>query len=540
MNHGNHTRRVFCIGLDGGTWSILQPLMAAGRMPHLTTLAQAGCSGVLHSTVPPITPAAWSTFMTGCNPGKHGIFDFQGYDRQTRSSFYVNATSLRVPTLWQVLSQHGKRVAVVDLPVTYPPPAVNGVVLSGLMTPGRESNFTHPASLCAELERHLGYEWPLLKEDDENWGIHKDIAGFLRLMRRYLDSRVQAMLYLFKKEKWDFSFLQLQCVDFLQHPLWKQLDASHPAYRPDLHEEVIRQFFMPLDESLGRLSAEARSVLGEDALIVILSDHGFQRHVKRAELNHWLYAHGFLAPAEIAKTSWARWVELVRKLDVWKLRGHLLTKTQRHELGRVVSARRIDEERSRFFAISAFWGYLYSGSHTTARDFAELEQDLLAWKDPENGQPVVRHVHRREQCYHGAACERMPDVVIEPMPGYTFASKTYFQEGRLVHTVAENDFHTGTHASEGVFIVCGAGVQRSGLCQGPEAGLQDLMPTLLHWMGLPVPQYCDGRVTSAWFKPDFTAKITYDGTAATAAEEVRFSAEEQSEIERRLQMLGYV
>ena len=540
MSRADNTRRVFGIGLDGGTWSILRPLIETGRMPHLAALAQAGCSGVLHSTIPPITPAAWSSFMTGCNPGKHGIFDFQGYDRQTSSSFYVNATSLRVPTLWHVLSQYGKRVAVLDLPVTYPPPAVNGVVVSGLMTPGRESTFTHPAGLLAELELHLGYEWPLLKEDDETWGSHKAVAEFLRLMRRYLDSRVQAMLYLLQKEEWDFSFLQLQCVDFLQHPYWKYLDVTHPAFHRDLHEQVVQQFFSPLDESLGRLAAKARSVLGEEALIVILSDHGFQRHLKRAELNHYLHAHGFLVPAEIRKTSWRRWVELVRKLDIWKLRGHLLTITQRHALGRAVQAGRIDEGHSRYFAVSAFWGYLYAGSHTTTRDFEELERALLAWKDPENGEPVVRQVYRREQCYHGAASERMPDLVVEPMPGYTFASKTYFRSGHLLHRVTDDDFHTGTHASAGMFVVAGGGVQRSPLFQGPEAGLQDMMPTLLHWMGLPVPEHCDGRVTRAWFTSDFSGQVSYDGTAATASEEVRFSAEEQSEIERRLQMLGYV
>ncbi len=540
MNHDENPRRVFCLGLDGGTWSILQPLMQAGHMPQLAALAEAGCSGVMHSTIPPITPAAWSTFMTGCNPGKHGIFDFQGYDRQTQSAFYVNATSLRVPTLWQLLSQHGKRVAVVDLPVTYPPPAVNGVLVSGLMTPGRDTVFTHPRELLGEVERHLGEKWLLLKEEEEDSHVHAKVNEFLRLMRRFLDTRVETMLYLLEKEKWDFSLLQLQCVDFLQHPLWKYLDASHPAFLPDLHAEVIRHFFAPLDESLGRLFAKVRAVLGEDALILILSDHGFQRHAKRAELNHWLYAHSFLTPAKMKRTSWRRWVELVRKLDMWKLRGHMLTKTQRHALGRAVRAGRIDEQRSRYFAVSAFWGYLYAGPHAAAQDFAELEKALRAWKDPENGMPVVRQIHRREQCYHGEACERMPDVVVEPTPGYTFASKTYFQDRLWLHPVAENDFHTGTHASEGIFVVNGAGVQRSELCQGPEAGLQDVMPTLLHWMGLPVPEYCDGRVASAWFKAGFSKKITYDGAATAVPEEVRLSTEEQNEIERRLQMLGYV
>ena len=540
MNPHDDTRRVFCIGLDGATWSVLRPLMEAGRMPQLAALAQTGCSGILQSTIPPITPAAWSTFMTGCNPGKHGIFDFQGYDRQTRNSFYVNATSLRVPTLWHYLSRHNKRVAVVDLPVTYPPPAINGVLISGLMTPGREVTFTPPPSPVGVVVQHLGLQWPLPKDVEQDWQVHANFEEFLRLMRRLLDTRVETMLYVLQKEKWDFSFLQLQCVDFLQHPLWKHLETSHPAFRADLHEKIIRHFFSPMDEGLGRLVAKARALLGEDTLIVMLSDHGFQRHAKRAELNHWLYAHGFLTPAEVRKTSWTRWVELLRKLDAWKLRGHLLTKTQRHALGRAVHAGRINEQRSRYYAVSAFWGYLYAGAHATASDFRELENALLAWTDPGTGRRVVRQVHRREQCYHGEASDRLPDIVVEPMPGYTFSSKTYFQQAQLLHAVAENDFHTGTHASEGVFLVNGTGVKRSAPCQGPAAALQDMMPTLLHWMGLPIPEYCDGRPARAWFASEFPERITYDGGGAAVPEEVRLSAEEQKEIERRLQMLGYV
>lgn len=540
MSDSKNTRRVFCIGLDGGTWSILRPLMEAGRMPHLAALAQAGCSGVLHSTIPPITPAAWSTFMTGCNPGKHGIFDFQGYDRHTRKSFYVNATSLRVPTLWQWLSQHGKRVAVVDLPVTYPPPAINGAVISGLMTPGRDAVFTHPPALRQELESHLGHEWPLLKEEDENWGRHRNNGEFLRLMRRYLDSRIQAMHFLFQKEKWDFSFLQLQCVDFLQHPLWKHLDSSHPAFQKARHEETVAQFFAPLDDALGEICAAARATLGEETLLLALSDHGFQRHLKRAELNHWLHAHGFLAAPEKPRSFWARGAEIIRKLDVFKLRGHLLKKSQRYALANKLRAQHIDYEHSRFYAVSAFWGYVYAGGQAGGCDYKTLENELLAWKDPENGQPVVRHVYRRETCYAGEARERLPDIIVEPMPGYTFSSKTYFRQGRLLQPVADDDFHTGTHASEGLFIISGPEVQPSELCQGPEAHLQDVMPTLLHWMGLPIPSHCDGRVRFEWF--DLTGKpdILLEDAEVEFREEQRLTDQEQNEIERRLQMLGYV
>ena len=478
--------------------------------------------------------------MTGCNPGRHGIFDFQGYDRSTHQAFYVNATSLRVPTLWEWLSRHGKRAAVVDLPVTYPPPAINGVVISGLMTPGREATFTHPAHLLQEVERHLGYEWPLLKEEDESGRAHADFTAFLQTMRRFLDSRVQTMLFLLQREKWDFAFLQLQCLDFLQHPLWKFLELSHPDFQSTRHQEVVRQFFAPLDEALGRLCEAATAAMGEGVLIAVLSDHGFQRHGKRAELNHWLQAHGFLAPAQSHRASWTRWAELIRKLDVFKWRSKLLQKSQRQALGNVLRAHRIDHQRSRFFAVSSFWGYLYSGPQTTEQDSIALEKQLLGWRDPENGQPVVRRVCQQRECYSGPALERLPDLIVEPMPGYTFSSKTYFNRGHLLTPVTKNDFHTGTHASEGIYLLAGSSVEASELSQGPEAHLQDMMPSLLHAMSLPVPAHCDGRVRLEWFDTAATQTVLFDEAEFEPGSEIRLSESEQQEVERRLKMLGYV
>ncbi len=539
MNDCRNTSRIFCLGLDGGTWAVLRPLMETGHMPQLTALAQSGCSGVLHSTIPPITPAAWSTFMTGCNPGKHGIFDFQGYDRTARKAFYVNATSLRAPTLWEILSRQGKRVAVVDLPVTYPPPAINGVVISGLMTPSRETIFTHPAGLLQEVEQHLGYEWPLLKDEDETGRAHKNFEAFLQTMRRFLDSRTQAMRYVLQKEKLDFAFLQLQCVDFLQHPFWKYLEPEHPAFDKNRYAETIRQFFAPLDEALGKLFAAARAGLGEEVLIAIFSDHGFQRHGKRAELNHWLHAHGFLEPPPRRNASWARWAELIRKLDMLKLRSKLLGKSQRQALSNTLQTQRIDYERSRFYSISSFWGYVYSGERASTQDFAALEQQLLSWRDPDNGQPVVRRVYRQQECYSGAALERLPEIIVEPMPGYTFASKTYFNKAALLTPVESDDFHTGTHASEGIYVLAGPAIAASELWHGTEAHLQDMMPSLLHAMGLPVPAHCDGNVHTEWFESGMR-EIFSDGMDFELQQEIQLSEREQNEIERRLQMLGYV
>jgi predicted AlkP superfamily phosphohydrolase/phosphomutase len=538
----NAKPRVFCIGLDGGTWSILRPLMEAGHMPNLKALAETGVSGVLNSTMPPITPAAWSTFMTGCNPGKHGIFDFQGYDRHRQEPFIVNATYLRAPTLWRILSEHGLRVAVVDLPMTYPPPRINGVLISGLTTPNRQSVFTQPESLRYEIERHLGCPWLLLQEEEERRVLHADLDKFLDLMRRLVHSRGEATLYLLQREPWDFAFVQFQCVDFLQHPFWKFLDPAHPDFSKPQYQQVVTGFFEPLDAMLGRLFAAVDQYMGEETLRVVVSDHGFQRHHTRVELNHWLYENGFLVPETAPVNSWHFWREWIRRLDVLQLRKRWLGKSTREALARQLNQQMIDRRHSVAWAFSSFWGYLYFGSRATKDDIRRLETSLHNWRDSGTGGKIVRHIYHANTIYTGDHLQHLPDMIIEPMPGFTFASKTYFRSRKIFKPVPADDFHTGTHAREGIYLLAGPNVCQINNGHIPTtASLQDLAPTLLHWLNLPIPQQMDGTVQADWFDgklhhraPKYT-QYDFDLDAATA-----LSESEQRDIKARLHTLGYL
>ena len=125
--------RVLVIGIDGGTFDLIQPWAEAGDLPNLSQLLAEGVHGPLESTLPPVTAPAWTTFATGKNPGKHGVFDFI---RPTGGEFdMINATSIRAPTLWQILSEADRTVGVMNVPVTYPPSKVNGFVIGGMLSP---------------------------------------------------------------------------------------------------------------------------------------------------------------------------------------------------------------------------------------------------------------------------------------------------------------------------------------------------------------------------------------------------------------------
>ncbi|MBI4838806.1 MAG: alkaline phosphatase family protein, partial [Nitrospirae bacterium] len=143
--------KVMVIGIDGATFDVINPLISRGKLPNLKQLIDNGASGQLKSTMPPLSPAAWSTFQTGKNPGKHGVFDFFRNSPGEHGYLPVNSTFLKSKTLWEILSDYGKRVGVLNIMFNYPPREVNGFIVSGKETPSEESEYTFPPSLKNEL-----------------------------------------------------------------------------------------------------------------------------------------------------------------------------------------------------------------------------------------------------------------------------------------------------------------------------------------------------------------------------------------------------
>ena len=149
-------RRVVFAGIDGATWDIMDPMIAAGELPNLAATVENGVHGPLTSTVPPNSSLAWTSFQTGVHPGKHGIFFF----REQRPGSYlrpvVSWDSVMAPSIWRLASEHGKKVCVITMPLTFPVEPVNGCMISGWMTPHGVTDHIHPKSLAKELDEAVG------------------------------------------------------------------------------------------------------------------------------------------------------------------------------------------------------------------------------------------------------------------------------------------------------------------------------------------------------------------------------------------------
>jgi predicted AlkP superfamily phosphohydrolase/phosphomutase len=150
------SRKLLIIGLDGATFDLLDPLMDDGRMPNLRGLAAKGVRSDLLSVIPPVTPAAWTSFMTGKSPAKHGIFHFRQFDPLTGEERVHNSASISDTTLWEYMSAGGISVGVVNVPMTFPPLKVNGFLVSGVDTPSLREDYTYPP----ELKEEISFRFP--------------------------------------------------------------------------------------------------------------------------------------------------------------------------------------------------------------------------------------------------------------------------------------------------------------------------------------------------------------------------------------------
>ncbi|MFP5298552.1 MAG: alkaline phosphatase family protein [Actinomycetota bacterium] len=167
------SRKAVVIGLDGAAWHLLDPMIEAGVMPRLGALKGRGATGTLTSTVPTYTPPAWTSAVTGVNPGRHGVYGFIEGNAQSERQELMHSGKIKAPTLWEVANDQGVRTGIYNLPLTYPPRPLGGWMVSGMMTPGygeTQRDFVYPAELQpAILERAPGYVLDVHANYETDW-----------------------------------------------------------------------------------------------------------------------------------------------------------------------------------------------------------------------------------------------------------------------------------------------------------------------------------------------------------------------------------
>jgi predicted AlkP superfamily phosphohydrolase/phosphomutase len=276
--------KILVIGLDGADPDLLFPWAREGELHIIKKLMERGCWGELNSLIPPVSASAWASFMTGVNPGKHGIFDFWSpSDRLDHYKLNVGK-DIRSKTLWRILSEHGKKVGVVNVTMTYPPEKVNGFIVSGFDAPNTKCEFTYPVDLGKKLVEKFSYELSTsgvfgrkrkFKSEDE----------IIAHLSNLIEIRKNACMYLM--DKWDWNFFMV---------MFGELDGACHRYMGDLYnngkyKHVIPHIYQKLDTAIGELLTKVN--LDRD-IVILMSDHGSNPSYKNVYINNLLASFGFI------------------------------------------------------------------------------------------------------------------------------------------------------------------------------------------------------------------------------------------------------
>ncbi len=533
------TRPIVVLGLDGATWDVLDPLLAAGVMPTLARLRAAGRSGRLESVVPPITPAAWASFMTGKRPGKHGIYDFRVYDPRRYEDAFVTSRAIRDATVWTLLTAAGKRVGVVSLPMTYPPPAGAGTIVAGFDTPSTAAGFTAPPELRTRILGSMPDYCFVAVPDPADPTLVTDaaFARFVADAERACEQRTRVALDLLAGERLDVLMLHHQDTDAMQHLLWRWIadETVDPA-----RTARIRQAYARLDARI----AELLAAVPADALVLVVSDHGFGAHVGRVFPNVLLREWGYL--------SWRgrRRERLRRSVRKRLVRFGLATAPARDTAswGEALRTRSfagtlpIAWRRTRaYVAVAEIYGLLYLNRRgrepegvvddaSAPRLLDELAARFLAVRDGDA--PVFSAVLRGTDVYPDDPHGRRPDLVLVPRAGLSV-----YRDLNPRLWLDRYPVLGGTHRPDGILLAHGDGVARGTLAHAAE--LVDVAPTILASAGVPVPADMDGRVLAELFVDP--PAVAYAAPAAPAGDaDAGLSADEEQEVTDRLRALGYM
>ena len=551
-------RRVLVIGLDGATFDLIGPWIEDGTMPHLQRLIAEGASGVLTTTLPPISSSAWASFATGKNPGQHGLVDFVHPRQNSYEISIVSPQQRASKALWNLLSEAGRKVGVVGMPVTYPPEEVNGYMISDFLTPRSSDDYTYPLSLRDELREAVG-PFPLLP--DERYRSTKYTDRFIADMVTDVEQRLGAALYLLDNKEWDFFFLLFWSNDMLQHETWSLLDARHPSHDPQAarrFEGLVVDFQRQLDGAVGRLVEKA----GPEDLVVVMSDHGFGPVHSFFLVNNWLREMGWLRlkSRPVTRLKYGLYKLGFTPLGVFRLvralRLGFLRRRFRFQRGGGLMKRLflsfadVDWARTKAFAVGSF-GQIYinqvgqrpQGIVQPGQEYEALRQEIAARaleiRDPRTGLPVVERVYRKEEIYSGPQVEKAPDLVLQSRNWeYMAFGHADFGASRVVEPIVGMSGH---HRPEGMVILAGQGIQKGLALQ--DANIMDLAPTILYAMGLPVPADMDGRVLTGAFTADYlsAAQVRYtEELSQRPTSGGQYSLEDEEEIKERLRGLGYV
>lgn len=484
--------RAVVFGVDGLSFRQLHPLIRRGDLPNFARLQREGVEAELLSAVPAVTPPAWMSLATGLKPAKHGVFDFWEFDTAStmvQSKLVTHRKGGKA--IWNILSEYGKRVVVLNVPLTYPPDVVNGVMVSGLMTPSTSAAFTYPGVFKNELLKVVpDYRIDLSTE--------KIPAGqFVDGVLAMTEKRIQLQEHLLSEHEWDFAFLAYVGPDRIQHRIWNNIESL---------DRYSTQYYRLLDSALGCVLNRLTS----NDVLFVASDHGFVGAREWFYINEYLCRRNFLQRDSNTDVGRARLLGAGRDLAQKLHMLHLVRKVRKFYTD--MDSTPIREKKQSFYkplfedidwrknracvlSLTAFGSGtadIFMSPYATRDDMEELRLALSEERHPVTGEILAEAVYATDVYGSGPFRPEEDHIVLVPRPGVTF----HLNMGRK-NLWEKLDEPKGVHEKEGIFYAWGAGIQQGARVNPLQ--IYDLVPTALHTLGVTTDEAFDGRVAREIF-----------------------------------------
>ncbi|MFN2595051.1 MAG: alkaline phosphatase family protein [Actinomycetota bacterium] len=526
--------RLVILGWDSATFDVAAPLMDAGRLPALKEVVDRGASGPLRSTWPPITDCAWTSAFTGCNPAKHGIFGSWYRAPGAYAIRYFSSRDRRAPALWEMTGD--PRFLVWNVPMTYPPSAVNGAMLAGYGAPP-SAHISEPA----ELQKELSDKWPL--DDLLDRAPHGSLDQFANDLLRGLQLQPDAIRWAAERVDADCVTAVWPHVDRAQHFFWRFRETN------DSLANTVDRVYEAMDRATGRL-LEA----WPDADFLIVSDHGAGPLNGDVNVGAWLTRNGHAKATPQAKTSMAK-IAWRLPSSVRKIAKGIAPGAARRTVEASLSQQLGSFDWSATDAFVGFHGDLWLNLETreqqgrvpesSQRDaLQEIAEGLRSIVDPHTDQPVFAAVHERDSIYSGDHIDLAPDAILDSWTqGYRVAPKREPGGPIVIPPLALSGVRepwSSDHRPVGIFSAAGPHIRSARL---DELSLLDVCPTALALLGSPIAAGIDGApatdaMTEEWL--DSHPISASEETVSRAERSTEYSDEEARAVAEHLKDLGYI
>lgn len=458
----NEMNKLVVIGLDGAPYNLILDLIKKQKLPTFKKLINDGTSGTLYSTLPPISPVAWTSMLTGLNPGKHGVFGFT----ECNSSKPISSDAIRGKSIFDFLSASGKKVVSYNVPYTHPPFQTNGIMISGFPTPNNKP-LTYPAEFIDILASIV----PDYRVDVDS---KKNVDDFVNEIFRLTSIRFKLINYLLSNYEYDFFMSVITMTDRIQHKLYGYLYSSNLCY--ETYSDILINYYALIDKYLKNLIKG----VSEDTYFILVSDHGFE------PINYYVGSNFILNKCKTSRSFFSR-TNLTYKIRKYPLIKKMLLKLMPDDV--LYSVQKSLPEEEVFFNLLPFIKINITDSSNKENKKNEVIKMLKKIIDPE-GNKIVDMILDPSEIYKGKHTKSAGDLLLLLNEGYII--KKYSQEGFSRPNKKLFD-DTGSHynltSQKGIYILNGPGIQKG---KKMDTRIINIAPTILDLMGLFREPFMDG------------------------------------------------